>query len=280
MRKQSNGTEIIGGVMKHKILTVLLCVMVGVLLVSCSRPGKEKKQDLPELCIGGAIYEPYFYKDVEGGYTGIDVELAKEACRRMGYKPVFKEIELDQRQKDLEDGTIDCMWSCFTMDDRKEEYIWAGPYLYTRRVIVVRGDSNINSLSDLKGKSVAVQANSTSENILLKHSNSQIPEVSKISSFRTIGEVFTALRKGYVDAIAGHEGTLLVYTKDYPGQYRYLNMSIHQSRLGVAFSKNGDAKLVIKLNETLNQMTQDGITGSIIEKYGLDVDKNVYGGAK
>ena len=57
------------------------------------------------------------------------------------------------------------------------------------------------------------------------------------------------MRKGYVDAIAGHEGTLLVYTQDYPGQYRYLNMSIHKSKLGVAFSKQGDARIVKKLKK-------------------------------
>lgn len=165
------------------------------------------------------------------------------------------------------------------MDDRETKYLWAGPYLYTRRVVVVRGDSHINSLSDLEGRSVAVQANSTSETIFLNQSNSQIPEVSRLSSFRTIGEVFTALRKGYVDAIAGHEGNLLVYTKDYPGQYRYLNMSIHRSRLGVAFPREADKTLVQKLDQTLKEMTEDGTVGGTIEKYGLDVDKNVYGGA-
>lgn len=226
------GTQI-GGAMKHRIVTLFLCVMMGILLTSCSMPQEETKQDMPELCIGGTIYEPYFYKDVEGGFTGIDVELAREACRRMGYRPVFVEMDLDQRKQYLADGTIDCMWSCFTMDDRETKYLWAGPYLYTRRVVVVRGDSHINSLSDLEGKSVAVQANSTSETIFLNQSNNQIPEVSRLSSFRTIGEVFTALRKGYVDAIAGHEGNLLVYTKDYPGQYRYLNMSIHLSLIHI-----------------------------------------------
>lgn len=266
--------------MKRKISTILLCILAGILLVSCSVPKKDKKKELPVLRIGGAIYEPYFYKDAEGGYTGIDVELAREACRRMGYKPVFVEIDLDKRERYLRDGTIDCMWSCFTMDDREKEYQWAGPYLYTRRVIVVRGDSHINSLSDLKGKRVAVQASSTSETIFLNHTNSEIPRVSRLSSFRTIGEVFTALRKGYVDAIAGHEGTLLVYTQDYPGQYRYLNMSIHKSKLGVAFSKQGDARIVKKLKKTLKEMTEDGTTGGMIEKYGLDVDKNVYGGAE
>lgn len=82
-----------------------------------------------------------------------------------------------------------------------------------------------------------------------------------------------------MDAIAGHEGALLVYTQDYPGQYRYLDMTLHQAKLGVAFAQNGDEKLAGRLTTVLNEMSEDGTTGNIIEKYGLDVDRNVYGGA-
>lgn len=268
-----------GGSMKHRISAIIMCILVGVILTACSLGSKETEKKLPELKIGGAVYEPYFYKDSEGHYTGIDVELAREACARLGYRPVFKEIDLGQRKKLLRTGKIDCMWSCFSIDDNKEGYLWAGPYLYSRRVVVVRGDSDVMSLSDLKDKSIAVQSNSTSEKLFLDNANHQIPRVSRIASYRTFGEVFTALRKGYVDAIAGHEGALLVYTQDYPGQYRYLNMTLHQAKLGVAFDKNGDQKLAGRLTAVLKKMSEDGTTGSIIEKYGLDVDKNIYGGA-
>lgn len=266
--------------MKHRISAVIACILAGVLLTACSlESAKTEEKTLPKITIGGAIYKPYFYKDVEENYTGIDVELAKEACARLGYRPVFKEIDLGQRKKLLQNGKIDCMWSCFSIDDNNDDYLWAGPYLYSRRVVVVRGDSDVTRLADLKGRSIAVQSNSTSEKIFMKRVNHQIPEVSRIASYRTFGEVFTALRKGYVDAIAGHEGALLVYTQDYPGQYRYLDMTLHQAKLGVAFAKNGDEKLAQRLTTVLNEMSEDGTTGNIIEKYGLDVDRNVYGGA-
>lgn len=46
------------------------------------------------------------------------------------------------------------------MDGREEEYQLAGPYLYTRRVFVVKKDSDIRDLSDLVGKTIALQAGS------------------------------------------------------------------------------------------------------------------------
>ena len=75
--------------MKHRISAVIACILAGVLLTACSLESvKTEEKTLPKITIGGAIYKPYFYKDVEENYTGIDVELAKEACARLGYRPV------------------------------------------------------------------------------------------------------------------------------------------------------------------------------------------------
>ena len=85
--------------MKHRISAVIACILAGVLLTACSlESAKTEEKTLPKITIGGAIYKPYFYKDVEENYTGIDVELAKEACARLGYRPVFKEIDLDSER--------------------------------------------------------------------------------------------------------------------------------------------------------------------------------------
>ena len=69
-------------------------------------------------------------------------------------------MDLPERNKLLREGTIDCIWCCFTMDGREEEYQLAGPYLYTRRVFVVKKDSDIRELSDLVGKTIALQVGS------------------------------------------------------------------------------------------------------------------------
>ena len=265
--------------MRKKRSLFFIMILGMFLLASCGISGEQNAEELPELKIGGALYEPYFYRDVDGAYTGIDVEIAREACSRMGYNPVFVQMELNQRDQLLEDGTIDCMWSCLSMEERREEYLWAGPYLYSDRVVVVReDDDSIHTLSDLEGKMIAVQANSTSETIFFNQTELQVPDVEHIYTYRTIGEVFTALRKGYVDAIAGHEGALLIYTKEYPGEYRYLNMSIQHAKLGVAFAKDGDAQLAEQLTSVLQEMNEDGTIAKIIKQYGLDVEKNIYGG--
>lgn len=265
--------------MKKGIICVALSILNIVLLCACGAGRSSAENSLPELVIGGAEYAPYFYADTDA-YTGIDVELATEACRRMGYRPVFVSLDLDNRAKALTNGSVDCLWTCLTMDGREDEYTWAGPYLYTRRVYVVPQDSDIRDAEDLAGKRVSVQAGSTSEEIMLEGQVEALNKVGTFAAYQSLGEVFMALRRGYVDAMIGHEGALKIYTEQYPGEYRYLDMNLIRSQLGVAFRKEENEELAALLTQTLQEMTEDGTTAQILEKYGLDVGQNLYGGTE
>ena len=91
----------------------ILLALCALLCTACvlSEPADEP---LPQLVIGGSPYAPYFYRDVHGDYAGIDVEIAIEACCRIGYEPVFRELSLDERFDALAAGEVDCLWCCLT----------------------------------------------------------------------------------------------------------------------------------------------------------------------
>ena len=56
----------------------------------------------------------------------------------------------------LDEDYVDCLWCCLTMEGKEDKFIWAGPYMYTQRVVVVPADSEIETLEDLAEKCVAV----------------------------------------------------------------------------------------------------------------------------
>lgn len=267
--------------MKKQRMTCAICILIGALFLSaCAAVPGTGKQSLPQLSIGVVDYPPYSYTDIDGAYAGIDIELAREACARLGYEPVFQKIPVTMRDRSLIEGEVDCLWTCLTIEERQDQYQWAGPYLYTRRVVAVASDSMIRELPDLEQKTIAVQAGSTSEMILSDTKNRMhLPNLKRINVYSDIGTVFTALRKGYVDAIAGHEGSLNSYMAEYPGKFRYLDMSLNRAGLGVAFRKDTDAKMVQSLTDVLNEMTQDGTTAEILSVHGLDAATNLYDGS-
>lgn len=81
---------------------------------------------------------------------------------------------------------------------------------------------------------------------------------------------FAALRKNYVDAVAGHEYMLRVFINESDNKYRLLDESLLLSKLGIAFAKDNDSALPEKLRATLYDMKNDGTLAKIAVKYGLD----------
>ena len=94
----------------------------------------------------------------------------------------------------------------------------------------------------------------------------------------TTEDMFAALRKGYVDAIAGHEALLNELIINGKGKYRLLDESPYISKIGIAFQKGTHEELTQKINGLIKEMSEDGTIGSIAEKYGLDAEKVVIRG--
>ena len=70
--------------------------------------------------------------------------------------------------------------------------------------------------------------------------------------------LYAALRKDYVDAIAGHEAMLSSLVRDGEDAYRMLDESIYTSELGIAFKKGTHEEVAQELTETLEEMRNEG----------------------
>ena len=226
-----------------------------------------KNSDLPQILIGSDTYPPYIYLNNDGTPAGIDVEIAAEAFRRMGYAARFEVIDWEQKTALVESGAIDCIWGCFSMQGRETLYRWAGPYMVSRQVVAVNADSSIQSLSDLAGKTVMVQSTSKPEGIFLSGSDPRIPQTVEVFSIEDRSVQYAMLACGYVDAIAAHETAILQYMKDNYAEFRILEEPLLVTGLGVAFAKNDSRGLDHQLNDTFAQMREDGTLERIVGKY-------------
>ncbi len=226
-----------------------------------------KNRDLPQILIGSDTYPPYIYLNNDGTPAGIDVEIATEAFRRMGYAARFEVIDWEQKTALVESGAIDCIWGCFSMQGRETLYRWAGPYMVSRQVVAVNADSSIQSLSDLAGKTVMVQSTSKPEGIFLSGSDPRIPQTVEVFSIEDRSVQYAMLACGYVDAIAAHETAILQYMKDSNAAFRILEEPLLVTGLGVAFAKNDSRGLDHQLNDTFAQMREDGTLERIVGKY-------------
>lgn len=261
-------------------LAVVLLTLMCLFLAGCAEDdASETSTEKETLVIGSDIYSPYFYLNESGNFAGIDVEIATEACRRLGVTPEFKQISWQNKDVCLNDGTVDCLWGSFSMNGRETEYAWAGPYMHSKQVVVVKATSDIHTLNDLNGKYIAVQNASKPDELFSNDAISGVA-VEKVYSFSTMSDVFAALKKEYVDACAGHETACLDYIGSISGEYRILDEELLSADLGVAFCKESGAEQAERLTEVLNEMKDDGTIRKILENYSLDIDFALKGNEK
>lgn len=262
----------------RKLLAIL--GMYGVIL--CALCGCQKNtadstvvdyEELPVIIVGSDNYPPFKYEDADGNATGIDVDLATEAFRRMGYKARFVCINWEDKDTLLANGSVDCVWGSFSINGRENEYRWAGPYMVSQQVVAVNVNSDIYKLSDLEDKTIAVQITTKPEELLLNRTDERIPSIRSLIALQDRELIYPVLSKGYVDGIAAHKTAIKQYMKDYDIEFRILDEPLLNVGLGVAFDKNDVRGLDVELTQMLNQMRLDGTQRKILEKYLDDVDE-------
>lgn len=260
-----------------KVFSIILAFVVALMslsLFACKKDDGEKDLDnRPEIVIGSDIFAPYFFIDEDGEFTGVDVALATEAFSRIGYKVRFVRINWSDKDALLESGEVDCLWGGFSMEGRDSRYDWSEPYLKDRQIVVVLEGSDIYKLSDLEGKSIAVQATSKPEELFSQKTDPRIPSIKKLYCMSDMNYVCGALNTGYADAAAGHEATFNEYFKFSATNYRALEETLLEVELGVAFKKGTNAELINRLNQSLSVMQSDGSVGKVVKEYGLDHEK-------
>lgn len=215
-------------------------------------------------------FPPMGFVGEDGEYTGFDLELAQETAKRLGLTYVAQPIAWDAKNMELESGNIDCIWNGFTMTGREDEYTWSQPYMENSQVLVVMEDSGIETLEDLAGKIVEVQADSSAEAAL-----KEMPDLT--STFGTLqttpdyNTAFMDLEMGSVDAIAMDVIVAGYQMQEREGSFKILEESLASEEYAIGFKK-GNTELCEKVQKTLEEMAADGTMAEISEKwFGEDI---------
>ena len=263
---------------KKRFWVVIAALILVFCLAAC---GKEASPDAvdsrPVITVGSEDYPPFIDMDNNGNPTGIDMDILKEAFDRIGYDIRFVTITWGNKDDLLASGEVDCVTGGFTVDGREDDYLWVGPYMNSNQVVVVNNTSDIHSLRNLDGKTIAVQASSIAEDILLERSNPNIPANIQVFSYEDNTLPFAALGCNYIDALVADEPATAQYMKDYDTTFTILDEPVLYARVGTAFAKNGDSELCAKLNAAIDEMRDDGTLEEILSRYFDDTSRYLGG---
>ena len=230
------------------------------------------ENDAAKFVVGfDAEYPPYGYLDMEtNDYTGFDLELAEELCSRRGWTLEKKPINWDNKDAEIDSGSIDCIWNGMTYTGREALYTWSDPYVNNSIVMAVMADSDIQTAADLAGKIVITQSDSSALTALeseeLAEMRATFADLQQNPSYNTC---FQDMQAGAVDAVAVDIGVAQYQMRNNPDKFRILEEPIATEQYAIAF-KLGNEALRDQVQETYDEMLADGTVMKIAEKYADD----------
>ncbi len=270
--------------MKRFIALALVAVMAICVFAGCgsndtassSGTKSEASADKTTFTVGfDAEFPPYGYLDEKTNeYTGFDLELAQAVCDDLGWELKKQPIDWDNKDNELNSGTIDCIWNGFTINGREKDYTWSVPYVDNSQVVVVKKDSDISKLADLSGKVVAVQADSSALAALqgddaTKENKKLASSFAELQQIGNYNDALMNLEAGSVDAVCMDIGVAGYNVSAKKDLFKILDDQISTEQYGIGFKK-GNTELKDKVEKALMKLVDNGKFAKIAKKYKLE----------
>lgn len=254
--------------MKKRIIAIMLTAAMAVGMMTGLTVHAEERTTLT---VGfDAEYPPFGYMDDNGEYVGFDLDVAQLVCDNLGWELVKKPINWDSKDMELNSENIDCIWNGFTINGREDDYTWSEAYVNNAQVIVVAADSGIETLEDLAGKNVVVQAASAALDVLNSEEKAELT-----ASFASLTEnpdyntAFMNIDSGAADAVAVDIGVAKYQLAEREeGKYVILEEEIQSEQYGIGFKLGNEELRDIVWAEVL-KLYEEGKVTEIAEKYEI-----------
>lgn len=217
------------------------------------------------LTIGAPRYIPPFVMATDKEhYTGFDVDLTSEICRRISVQCEFKPFAYGEMFNGLERNEINLAVGSINITQEREMYfLFSLPYLQSFGQYMVRYQSNIHSLNDIPGKTIGVANSSVFLDIIKQKYKDQV----HIKSYDFHADMLTALQSGDVDILLLDQATAAFWFINSENNYQPLSKPM---RVGYGYgimANKGDEVLISKINKALLGMEADGTYLKIYNTY-------------
>lgn len=254
-----------------KILTILaVIILAATLITGCGSKDKTGIEGITErgkMIVGlDDSFPPMGFRDENNEIVGFDIDLAKEVGNHLGLEVEFRPVVWETIGMSLNNGDIDMIWNGYTISDaRKKEVLFSEPYLKNQQIIVVGPNSDIKNKADLAGKTIAIQAGSTSQDALEKDVE-VFESLKEVRKFENNVDALLDLKVGRVEAVVVDSVVGRYYMAIHPDDYFVLDDSFKDEFYGIGMRKE-DESFAKAINEALKEMGQDGSAEEISNKW-------------
>ena len=237
-----------------------------ILLAACSGGSQriaEIKQD-GVLRVGVKVDVPFFgfINAQTGENEGFEIDLARAIAKSiLGDEAAVRFVPVTAltRETLLANNDIDIVIATFTItEERKKTQSFSTPYYVDEIGFLVRKDSEIFELEDLKGKVMGATRSSTAYNEFVQHPETLGGDFT-LRSFASYPEMHSALLLGDIDVFATDKSIIYGYLSD---ATMLLTAGVNPQQYGIA-TRLADKDLTKHIDNLLKEMTESGALDEI-----------------
>ncbi|MCM3570260.1 transporter substrate-binding domain-containing protein [Neobacillus mesonae] len=210
-------------------------------------------------------YPPFEYK--EGSeYKGIDIDLINAIAKNQGFKIELNPMDFGGIIPAMQAGQLDVAIAGMSItDDRKKVVDFSTPYFDAGLTVVVKKDnSDIKSVEDLKGKTVAVKKGTTGA----KYAQDNASKLQiKVVQFNDSPAMFQEVSNGNADALIEDYPVISYAIAQKDLGLKIVGDRLNGDQYGIAVLKGQNQDVLEKINKGLEELKKDGSYDKIIETY-------------
>lgn len=213
-----------------------------------------------------ATFPPYINTTDNGGFEGIDYEVAEEIAKRLNLKLEVDDMDFPSILAAVDGGKDDIAMGGITVtDERKKSLNFSDSYATAVQVIIVKDGSDIKTVDDLsKAKAIGCQEGTTGY-IYCSDSEENGGYGDKAIGYSDGPTAVQALVSGKVDAVVIDNEPAKEYVKANKG-LKIIDTPFVKEEYAIGVNKDNDA-LLNAVNAVLKQMKADGSLQKITDKY-------------
>ena len=207
-----------------------------------------------------AAFPPYEMTTDDGGYAGIDVEIAEAIAAKLGLTLEILDMDFDAALLAVNEGKSDIVMAGVTVnEDRKVVMGFTDSYAKGVQVIIVKEDSTVTDANMGEGK-IGTQRGTTGE----IYTTDDFGE-DHVVTYDNGASAVQALMNGQVDCVVIDKAPAEEFVKANPG-LKILETAYAEEDYAIGCDK-GNTALVEAINKALAELTADGTIQTILDKY-------------
>lgn len=261
-----------------------LAVVAALLVTGCGgdddAPSKRRSVDVkaPDALVTDGVltfcsdvaYPPMEFEGEDGIPTGADMEISERLAKLMKLDHRVVNMPFDDVLPALEAGKCDAVISSLTNTKERREQVAFVDYLRFGLSIMVptANEYDIDGIADLDGRTVAVQAGTTSDDLLKERAASE-REGPRIRGFAKDTDATAAVKDGTADAYLGDSPVVAYHIGEEALTYAFAGDPIDPEPIGIAVRKD-DRAMRDAIQSGIDAMYEDGSMAKILKRWKLE----------